>query len=700
MSGPGDVPQGEQLSLVPEQRPRRRPAGTPASVDLPVARVVVDTPLPHLDRPFEYAVPEDLAQRALPGVRVRVRLAGRDHDGFVLERTDRAEHAGPLSPLRRVVGDEPVLTPHTAAVCRAVADHYGGAMADVLRLAVPPRHARVEAEVVVAPGDAGVAPVEGTAWADHPAGPAFLRRLSAGESPSAAWTALPGRTGTQDWPFALAEAAAATLSSGRGSVVVVPDHRDVDRVCAAVDALLGPGRHARLTADLGPGERYRAWLSVLRGHQRIVVGTRAAAYAPVHDPGLLAVWDDGDDLLREPRTPYPHIREVLRTRAEHAGAALLLGGFVRSPEVQLWVDQGRVKPVAPHHRSVRDSAPRVLVAGEGVEAERDAAAARARIPSLAWRTVHDALERGPVLVQVPRRGYAVGLSCARCRHPLRCTHCGGPSVVDGPERRAACQWCGQGVPDVPCPECGATGRRPAVVGDQRTAEEIGRAFPGVPVRSSRAGHVLPEVGDTPAVVVATPGAEPVAAGGYAATLLLDGWALLDRPGLDTTEEAVRRWAGAAALTRPSAAGGQVVVVGVPPHGHVRPVEALVRWDPEWFVAQEVADRALLRLPPVRRAAVVSGDADAVTDWASGVVTDPDLSALEVLGPVPVTGRGGHDRPGDEPQVQVVVRGRAGSDAMVCDDLVVEAVRRLRRGRSAHKATGHVVAVVDPPDLLA
>ncbi|MYW44221.1 primosome assembly protein PriA, partial [Streptomyces sp. SID161] len=87
----------------------------------------------------------------------------------------------------------------------------------------------------------------------------------------------------------------ATLSSGRGALVVVPDGRAAARVDAALTALLGPGRHALLTADAGPEKRYAQWLAVRRGAVRAVVGTRAAMFAPVQDLGLVAVWDDGDD---------------------------------------------------------------------------------------------------------------------------------------------------------------------------------------------------------------------------------------------------------------------------------------------------------------------------------------------------------------------------------------------------------------------
>ena len=156
-------------------------------------------------------------------------------------------------------------------------------------------------------------------------------------------------------------------------------------------------------------------------------GTRAAAFAPVRDLGLVAWWDDGDDLHDEPRAPYPHVREVLLERARLEGAAVLSAGFTRTVAVQRLVEAGELRPIVA--ASVRGVVPRVQVAGEGSEIERDPAAASAHLPSLAWRVAKAALESGPVLVQVPRRGYVPSLSCQTCRTPVRCAHCAGPVAV-------------------------------------------------------------------------------------------------------------------------------------------------------------------------------------------------------------------------------------------------------------------------------
>lgn len=408
-------------------------------VPLPVALVAVDTSLPHLDRGFEYVVPAELAEAAKPGVRVKVRFSGRDVDGFVLERRAAAQHPGRLAPLRRVVSPEPVLTDRIAAVARRIADTHVGTLSDVLRLAIPPRHARAEKALDARGASAGdespdplppaTTPLgmpegaaglpEAVAWAAYPAGATFLRRIAEGHDASAAWSALPGQRADHDWPAAFAEAAEACLAGGRGALLVIPDSRDLDRLDAAITARLGAGRHVTLTAAQGPQARYTAWLKVLRGQVRCVVGTRAAAFAPVTDLGLVAWWDDGDDSHAEPRAPYPHVRDVLLAQADLAGAAALAGGFARSVAVQQLVASGRLKEVGAEATVRRTAAPRVHIAGEGLDEERDGPAARAHLPSAAWRAARTALEAAPVLVQVPRRGYLPALSCATCRTPAR-----------------------------------------------------------------------------------------------------------------------------------------------------------------------------------------------------------------------------------------------------------------------------------------
>ena len=176
------------------------PKDQAVSERLPVARVAVDISLAHLDRPFDYLVPARLDAEAVPGCRVRVRFAGQLVDGYLLERAETSEHQGRLARLERVISPEPVLTPEIFDLARAVADRYAGTLADVLRLAIPPRHATAEREAPAAgdrarPGAGPAAPPDPGSWSRYPAGAAFLAGLAEGRPVRAAWSALPGRNG-------------------------------------------------------------------------------------------------------------------------------------------------------------------------------------------------------------------------------------------------------------------------------------------------------------------------------------------------------------------------------------------------------------------------------------------------------------------------------------------------------------------------
>ena len=643
---------------------------TPAATR-PIARVCVDVPLAHLDRLFDYQVPEEVGDAAVPGCRVRVRFAGQLVDGFVVERAERSEHAGRLAFLERVTSSEPVLGPELAALARAVADRYAGTHD---RRAAPgdPAPARQgRSRAATRASRPGAKPRPPRAGGATRAGPPTSTPCAPGGRAHAVWQALPG----EDWPARLAELAATVAAEGRGSVLVVPDHRDLARLRAACEELAGPDAVVALSADLGPARRYRAWLAASRGTARIVLGTRATAFAPVADPALLVVWDDGDDLHAEPRSPYPHVRDVLVQRAHQSGAALLVAGFARTAEAQLLIDSRWAHPIDAGRDAVRAAMPRVTSVGEhDGQLARDPAARAARLPSMAFDAARAALKAdAPVLVQVPRRGYVPALSCGQCRAAARCRHCAGPLALpvagrtDGSEGRLPlCRWCGVTEAGFRCGTCGSRRLRAVVVGDKRTAEELGRAFAGVPVRTSGAGEVLSTVDAEPALVVATPGAEPVAHGGYGAVLLLDGWSLLSRPDLRAGEETLRRWMAAAALAKPARDGGQVVVIA---ESAIPTVQALVRWDPGWHAALELAGRTELGFPPAVRMASIDGSPDALAAVLDELAL-PDTG--EVLGPVPLEG----DAEGKE-RALVRVR-RTQGKALAAALAAAQAVRAARK----------------------
>ncbi|MGN6161104.1 MAG: primosomal protein N', partial [Marmoricola sp.] len=616
-------------------------------------------------------VPETMADSAVPGARVKVNFAGRDVDGFVVARGEASDQARSLRPLRRVVSAVPVLTPEVAALVGEVAARWVGTRSDVLRLAIPPRRAKVETEELPAVTPASVT-VDPTPWRPYEAGESWLTAVASGGSPRAVWSALPGL----DWTVALAEAVVAAVAGGRGALVCLPDRRDVARLDATLTARLGAGQHAVLTADVGPTRRYRTFLAIARGACRVVIGTRAAAFAPVRDLGLIAIFDDGDDLYEEPRAPYPHARDVLLLRAQSAGCAFLAGGFAQSVECQYLLRTGWAHALTGSRDEVRSRVAPQIAGASDAALGRGPRAQAARIPPDAFEALRAGLQRGPVLVQVARRGYAVRLACETCRTPAACANCHGPLRI--PRRGGApeCAWCGLQVPAWTCSACGGHGLRAPMIGADRTVEEVGRAFPGVVVRQSSGDSVIDRVPDKPALVVATAGAEPVADGGYAAVVLLDTAAVLAREDLRAEEEALRRWMNAAALAKPVSAGGQIVAVGDPAAASL---QALVRWDPVGFAGRELEERAAAHLPPASVIATLTAPVEVLEGFLDDLALPPHA---EVLGPLAV----------DEEAMRAVVRvPRADREALTL------ALRQIQGARSTRKRP-HVRVQIDPHDI--
>ena len=651
----------------------------------PIARVLPMLSVPHLDREFDYLVAADQSDDAQPGVRARVRFHGRLVDAFVLERRSDTDHVGELGWLDRVMSPEPVLTPDVRRLVDAVAARYAGTRADVLRLAMPPRHARVEREVRAAQIPSAPAPVDVTNWGVYQRGEGFVAALAEGRAARAVWQALPG----EQWAARLAEAVAVVVGTGRGALAVVPDQRDVDTLLAHTVPLIDACSVVALSAGLGPAERYRRWLAALRGDARLVIGTRSAVFAPVADLGLVIVWDDGDDTLAEPRTPYPHAREVAMLRAHQLRCAAVIGGYARTAEAHALVRSGWAHDLVAARPAVRARAPRVIALDDSGYADaRDPAARTARLPSIALRAARTALDAGsPVLVQVPRRGYVPALACSRCRTIARCRHCTGPLSIPDPDHAGAvCRWCGRADTMLKCARCGADAVRAVVVGARRTAEELGRAFPGTTVVTSGGDSVVREVESHPALVVATPGAEPVACGGYGAALLLDGWALLGRQDLRAAEDTLRRWMAAAALVRSRGDGGAVVVVA---DSVIPTVQALIRWDPVGHAEAELDARSEVGLPPSVHIAALDGPPRAVSALLE-LTELPD--GAELLGPVelPVAAR----RPAGAGEDDVVTRMliRVGRDQGLA---LAAALRRTVGVTSARHDQEPVRVQIDP-----
>ena len=642
-----------------------------------IAQVILDTRLPQLDRLFDYEVPPEF--EVVVGAKVKVPLRNRKTPatGYVVGLSDSSEHSGKLAPISAIISPVGLLSPDVWALAKAVAERQAGSSADVLRLAIPPRYVRAEKKWLesqdLTPADdappGAVAPAEG--FADD-----VWEKTLAAHTRTALYLphgVIPGPQGT-DVPRAVASICAlahTAVAQGQSLLIVVPTWRHIALYEDSLRATLPEDLLVLLHSDLAPAERYSQYLRCLENRPTVILGTRHALYAPAHNLAGIVVVDDSDESHSEPLAPYPHSRDVALIRAGLVECAVVFASVVPSLSVMRWLEQGYVTPLASTVSHRAQVIPTELSVGV------DQNSAPARLPSVAFRAAKEALARGPVLVQVFRAGFSTGLACASCGERGYCVACHGPLKISAKGAKPSCAWCGVGDSVWKCASCHHTTLVPRGHGIERTVADIGRAFPTVPVVRSDGEHRVLRVPATPALVIATRGAEPLAEGGYQAALLLDGAGMLSRESLSALEDSLQAWETAISLVARTGTAYLTDVTGQPAmavsSGHYEPL-----------LRHELQQRQAVKLPPTIRIASISGSASLVarareTLEQTGGVTD-------VLGPVAM-----------EDGIRIIVRFSYAMGQIVTKELrSLRAKIALGGGRNP---TERLRIVVDDPDRL-
>ena len=563
----------EQLTLAglaPRKRRKRAPAEHTPAEQHPIAQVVLDVQALHLGQTFDYFIDEKDSEAAQPGVLLRVRFGGQRVSGVIWARTDTSNT--PRSSIRyieRVLSPDVLVPASMREDIGLIAKAYGGTRANILRFAVPPRVAKVEAEQRLAascrrPGGGSLSDNTQGGFAGRgtnpdgtmPAGSTFAvastvsegaaqgyRRLTANYADvNVLHDALTGQRfqsfvfdslpGAQEWQRNMAWMVATALSAGKAAVVELPTMREVEDLMpmlrnyglkpfAPAPAGGWVGDVAVLNAETMPAaDRYRTYLAVALGQVKVVIGTRAVMYAPVEGPALFAILEDAAYQNMDGMMPYPQARGVMRLRAKSHGGVFVAMANARTPQSQ-WENTGPgtvETPVSGYSTTIhplasplKDATPWVRWLNRDELARLADPSIGARVPHTAVRVLSKALESGPVLLSIPQDSVSETLSCAKCHRQARCAKCSGPLQLPADRRDSTprCRWCGAAAINWKCPGCGHERMRVVRVGAAGTAAELAGLFRGVPVvLSSKTQGLVRDVACQPMIVIATPGFEP------------------------------------------------------------------------------------------------------------------------------------------------------------------------------------------------
>ncbi len=543
------------------------PSG-PVADSLPVAKIRVDTGVFHLDQLFDYSVPEKLSALIKVGIRVQIPFGGRETEGIVVSRASKAERAGELKSITKVLSPHAVATQLSLDLFDQCAQYYCCNPWDLIRSAIPPRVASVDKELDVVESVNNFAGSRTT--------PVYLSFS----------------------PFLPSHEQIPTLLNDlkiKGSILIVaPDEKDVELI---YDQLKSTRSDVlKLTSTTSREERYRNFLLSLRLNASIIVGTRSAIFAPVNDLRAIVIYKESSPDHFEMRSPGWNTSAIAKIRALNEGLQLVYTGFSPSVRVAFDIDQGNIR-----FRNQRIE----------VKVEAFTPHDGSLLPGKVFSEIKKALAHGPVLFLAPRKGYGNALLCSHCRNIAMCK-CGGRLNVASKNVAPTCAHCGTHYPNWKCAFCDRDRQYLASRGIDRAAEEISRAFPGYPVVLSAGDVIKQRVESKPSLVLATPGAQPLVDGGYAAVVVLDATRFFSHTDLNTQERARELLLETSSLIRKT---GKVLLVIDESH----PItSAIARWNIAPLLKREIADREELKLPPTVASAVIVTDSVTAPQIVSGL----------------------------------------------------------------------------------
>jgi len=559
-----------------------------ASAHLPVARLWVDTGLSHLEPTYDYLVPQSLDADVSVGVKVLVDFSGRKVDGFVIERIDSSS-VGNLKFIEKVTSPVPLLTAEVMELVTAVARRWGSIPSEILTAAIPPRVMAAEKGFT----RESAAQLQDRSRSKNPSHSYYL--FTPGENPIET----------------IASWAVSRLSKG-GVLVVLPELREVLALAEELSNLNAD--FEVLDGSLPRSTRYESFLKVVTGQAKLVIGTRSAIFSPVADLQTIVVFREGSESHYEKRSPGWNVRDVAILRSQLSAIDLTFAGFAPSSEVSLLIED---EAIALRGKRAKVNA----MAYPQTHGEL--------LPDRIFTPIRDALTRGSVLFLVPRKGYSQAISCTSCRNISLCD-CGGRIYFGGPQRGYICSLCNLSTSEWSCKWCKKSAANLLGRGNLRFAQEIGRAFPGFPVLSSDATHVVEQVENQRSIVLATAGMAPPVSGGYQAVVVLEGDNLFSQLDLRAQERAREAIMQSASLL--SVNGKALIVVD-----NAHPIVAgLSRWNLSPLLSRELREREQTQLPPYVHAIVLEIASSESSTFLSGIrssISESRLpSSTRILGP--------------------------------------------------------------------
>ena len=382
--------------------------------------VLVDVELPHLAKPYSYAVDSKHGELQIGSI-VSVPFGNKTATGIVIQIN--GEHKSGLKFIKKVIHDNAVVTEEQIELINEVANRWTGTLWSYLKFCVPTIPAKSQIPKVFSNG--------------------IKRKI---EQPEL-------RIGSSYSD--LIELLESRINPSRQLLVIVPDVNFLLFLRKSISkSITEYGSH------LSNQDRVANYLNILAGKPNVIIGTRSAIFLPLRNDAEILVVDDLSFSFYESRFPFWNVRDIALIRTNRHSVTF----YSHSPSLELarlaetgWVRvrQKNSEPAKFYFKNERFSYQTVIKNG---------------------------LRQGAVLVVVPEKGYINALVCAKCRNIRKCISCSGRLVKVTSIAKPSCQACLTVQKSNKCDYCDSDRLLSFGKGIDRIIEELGVQFPNVPLK--------------------------------------------------------------------------------------------------------------------------------------------------------------------------------------------------------------------------
>ena len=601
------------------------------SKNLPVASVLVDTPVSSLEGIYDYLVPEIFDESAVTGTKVLVEFGAGKAEGLVVGRKDKSDQTQKLKSILDLTSPSGMVSETVISHIEMVRNRFGGSFWAVLNSAVP---SRVAKEEKLNKSDASIN--EASSF-DSPGLRELIGRADFGQLLSKQrlkWGINFPIATDPNWFLLEIVKLRAHVSQ---ILLIVPDEKDISTLSAVLANHFGD-QFIELGSHLSKSLRYRNFLKTRYMTPKVIISTRSGAFAPLEKNATVIVLSDLDSSHYELHSPGWNTRDVTLLR-DHFTSLIFISPS-HSLEIARLIEIGWLEKKLYKQKNTQ----RFLTNENG---------------NSYVSSIKKGISNGNVLVSVSEKGYANLFLCSKCRNTANC-ECGGKLQIDGSKKIPKCYLCQTEYKNWKCSFC--ADNRPFVIakGIERTAEEIGRAIPKIAILVSSGNKQISSVPSGRHIVVSTAGSEPN--GVYSSVVMLDGEKIFNRPSLRAEELAKFHWFSLLSKGSNSAE----IFLSLP--NHHPSVQCLLRGDSLANAASELNSRDKAKLPPFYRVAVVIGDKPEISKFAENLRND---KTYEITGPITI----------DSYQSKLLIRVKLAEGSLLVDlldDVIkVQALKRRK-----------------------